>query len=165
MTQNTTRLDMSLNQPAQAQKHVTHNEALQVLDVVTQLSVISASETAPLPKGISMGLVPVRQEIGQGRSAILFIVPTVAGCSSHLRTGGGLGTTYDDQGRLAVFSLTAVFTHTTTDGDHRLQVNKKTSKDVTSLVFQTGWSGTAEIGIVGFDDFSIKVSDDGTNFI
>ncbi len=34
-------------EPSQAQKHVTHNEALRQLDVLTQLSVDSRTETAP----------------------------------------------------------------------------------------------------------------------
>ncbi|MFK7868235.1 MAG: DUF2793 domain-containing protein [Roseobacter sp.] len=33
--------------PSQAQKHVTHNEALRILDVLTQLAVISDDETTP----------------------------------------------------------------------------------------------------------------------
>lgn len=34
-------------QPAQAQKHVTHNEALRLLDVLVQLAVASRSQTSP----------------------------------------------------------------------------------------------------------------------
>ncbi len=33
--------------PSQAQKHVTHNEALRILDVVTQLSVVADDQTSP----------------------------------------------------------------------------------------------------------------------
>ena len=40
-------LSLPLIQPAQAQKHVTQNEALRVLDVVVQLVVIAADQTAP----------------------------------------------------------------------------------------------------------------------
>lgn len=35
--------------PAQAQKHVTHNEAIRQLDLLTHLSVVSMTETAPPP--------------------------------------------------------------------------------------------------------------------
>jgi len=35
--------------PSQAQKHVTHNEALRILDVVTQLSVVADDQTSPPP--------------------------------------------------------------------------------------------------------------------
>jgi hypothetical protein len=37
MTESTARLSLPLLMPAQAQKHVTHNEALQLLDALTQL--------------------------------------------------------------------------------------------------------------------------------
>ena len=40
-------LGLPLIQPAQAQKHVTHNEALSLLDAVTQLSVEHAPQSAP----------------------------------------------------------------------------------------------------------------------
>ena len=45
MSQTSPILSLPYIQPAQAQKHVTHNEALRVLDAITQLSVISASLT------------------------------------------------------------------------------------------------------------------------
>ena len=40
-------LAMPFIQPSQAQKHVTHNEALTILDAVTQLSVLSSDRTEP----------------------------------------------------------------------------------------------------------------------
>jgi hypothetical protein len=47
MSDTSPNLALPYIQPAQAQKHVTHNEAVQVLDLVTQLSVVSASLTVP----------------------------------------------------------------------------------------------------------------------
>ena len=47
MSQTSHILSLPYIQPAQAQKHVTHNEALRILDAVTQLSVISTTLTAP----------------------------------------------------------------------------------------------------------------------
>ena len=44
-----TNLQLALLQPAQAQKHVTVNEALQTLDLCVHLSVESRSLTAPVP--------------------------------------------------------------------------------------------------------------------
>ncbi|HCO54415.1 MAG TPA: hypothetical protein DIT93_05280, partial [Pelagibacterium sp.] len=32
------------------------------------------------------------------------------------------------------------------------------------MIFQSGWSGRAEIGLAGDDDFTFKVSDDGADF-
>ena len=40
-------LSLPLIQPSQAQKHVTHNEALRILDAVVQLVVIAADQSGP----------------------------------------------------------------------------------------------------------------------
>lgn len=47
------------------------------------------------------------------------------------------------------------------DGDLRFTFNKSASGDVLSLLFQSGWSGRAEIGLIGGDDLKLKVSPDG----
>ncbi|MGP9790636.1 DUF2793 domain-containing protein [Roseinatronobacter sp. NSM] len=47
LPESSARLSLPYIQPAQAQKHVTHNEALRVLDVVVQLSVASRTLTLP----------------------------------------------------------------------------------------------------------------------
>ncbi len=49
-------------------------------------------------------------------------------------------------------------------GDLRLTLNKETSSGVLSLLMQSGYSGRAEIGLVGSDDLAIKVSADGTSW-
>ena len=40
-------LSLPLIQPSQAQKHITHNEALQILDAVVQLVVIASDQATP----------------------------------------------------------------------------------------------------------------------
>lgn len=47
MPDETTILSLPLILPAQAQKHVTHNEALVQLDLIVQLAVINRTLTAP----------------------------------------------------------------------------------------------------------------------
>src|SRR5690606_28593349 len=47
------------------------------------------------------------------------------------------------------------------DGDLRFTFNKEGPADVLSLLFQSGWGGRAELGLIGSDDFSLKVSADG----
>ncbi len=47
MPQNTPRLNLPLLQPSQAQKHVTHNEALRLLDLSVQLGLTSVNATTP----------------------------------------------------------------------------------------------------------------------
>nr|WP_254449135.1 DUF2793 domain-containing protein [Ruegeria sp. HKCCA5491] len=49
VSQNSPRLDLPFIQQSQAQKHVTHNEALRKLDVIVQLSVASAGAINPPP--------------------------------------------------------------------------------------------------------------------
>jgi len=46
-------------------------------------------------------------------------------------------------------------------GDLRLVLNKESSGHVLSLLFQSGWNGRAELGLVGDDDLVLKVGDDG----
>jgi hypothetical protein len=53
MTALSPRLRLPYLQPAQAQKHVTHNEALQVLDTEEQLRVLAWDVVAPRPFGPS----------------------------------------------------------------------------------------------------------------
>ena len=47
MSDRSANLSLPFILPSQAQKHVTHNEALVALDALVQLSVISAVQTAP----------------------------------------------------------------------------------------------------------------------
>lgn len=45
-----------------------------------------------------------------------------------------------------------------------MKVNKAADTDTASLLFQTGWSGRAEMGLAGDDNFSVKVSADGSSW-
>lgn len=54
MTDTSSSLSLPFIAPSQAQKHVTHNEALRILDVVTQLSVAADDVTTP-PASVSEG--------------------------------------------------------------------------------------------------------------
>lgn len=47
MSQTSPSLALPYLQPAQAQKHVTHNEALRILDAATQLGVLAADQSDP----------------------------------------------------------------------------------------------------------------------
>jgi hypothetical protein len=62
--------------------------------------------------------------------------------------------------RLTVASDASLFT--AQSDDHRMTINKAGTSDTASLVFQSGWSGRAEMGLAGDDGFSIKVSADGS---
>lgn len=49
-------------------------------------------------------------------------------------------------------------------GSHQLNINKDLAEDTASIVFQTGYSGRAEFGTIGSDQFQMKVSSDGNTF-
>ena len=50
-------------------------------------------------------------------------------------------------------------------GDLRYTLNKEHDGNVLSLLMQSGWSGRAEIGLIGNDDFAIKLSPDGSTWV
>ena len=183
-------------QPAQAQKHITHNEALRFLDVIVQLSVQSRTLTAPpelVAEGARYLVPPLATSDWAGRDNQIavweygqwvFFSP-LAGFRAHVLdeaetavfTGTswvapseqdqqfpmlGVNATADGTNRLTVSSAATLFNH---DGaGHQLKLNKAAATDTASLLFQTGYSGRAEMGTSGEDDFSIKVSNNGTSW-
>lgn len=80
----------------------------------------------------------------------------------------GVNTTADDTNRLTVQSEAALFTADTTQsvptGDMRVKVNKTGEFDTAAHLFQRNFSGRAEFGLLGSDDFSLKVSPDGSTW-
>jgi hypothetical protein len=80
----------------------------------------------------------------------------------------GLGTAADAANPLAAKLNGALFTARTDaeggDGSLRLTLNKETAADVLSLLFQRGYAGRAELGLLGDDRLTLKVSADGANW-
>jgi Protein of unknown function (DUF2793) len=74
----------------------------------------------------------------------------------------GVNTDPSDTNRLAVASPATLLTAEASD--HRLVVNKASGAATASLVLQSGFSGRVELGLVGDDDFRIKVSDNGSTW-
>ncbi|MFN3280406.1 MAG: DUF2793 domain-containing protein [Tabrizicola sp.] len=196
MPDDTTILSLPLILPAQAQKHVTHNEALVKLDLIVQLAVLNRTLTAPppLPSIGDRHIVAAGATgpwIGQsGRIALFteagwqFTQPlpgwqayvmaesqmaffnglTWVALSDGPFTVGQLGVsaTPDATNRLAVSAPATLLNHA--GSGHQLKLNKAVASDTASLLFQTGFGGRAEMGTVGTDDFSVKVSADGTGW-
>lgn len=72
----------------------------------------------------------------------------------------GINASADNTNRLAVASAATLLTH---DGaGHQLKLNKAASSDTASLLFQSNWSGRAEMGLMGDDHWRIKISPDGS---
>lgn len=191
MFQNTPRLTLPLIQQGQAQKHVTHNEALAVLDALVQPVARDADRTGP-PESPAEGDVhivaagAVDDWFGrEGAIAVFFnngwtFQAPASGWSMHVEALGRTmtfdGTTWASGGAGVIetlgvnatadltnrLSVSAASTLLNNEGsDHRLVVNKATEGDTASLLFQTGFGGRAEMGTTGDDRFAIKVSADG----
>lgn len=77
----------------------------------------------------------------------------------------GINATADATNRLTVKSEAVLLSHPDGGSGHmQVKVNKAQSSSTGSLLFQSTWSGRAEIGLIGSDDLTVKVSPDGTNF-
>lgn len=80
----------------------------------------------------------------------------------------GINTVSDLANRLAIKSSAVLFAGPEQteggDGDIQVKIAKEAATDTASLLFQTDYSGRAELGLAGDDDFQIKVSADGTSW-
>jgi hypothetical protein len=196
MPDDTTILSLPLILPAQAQKHVTHNEALVALDLIVQLAVINRTLAAPpaLPSLGDRHIVAAGATgpwAGQAGRIALFsetgwqFTQALPGWRAHVLAEGqtavfdglawktqaegpltvtqlGIAATADAVNRLAVASPATLLNHA--GSGHQLKLNKAGSADTASLLFQTGFSGRAEMGTAGTDDFAVKVSADGATW-
>ena len=190
----TFRLSLPLIQGAQAQKHITHNEALAILDALVQPVAISAEETAP-PDGVADGdlyiVAPEASGAWAGEQDSLafrlnggwiFLRPgegwsawvlsrngkmVFDGTSWVLPAASGADMLGINAAADAVNRLTVAAPSTLLShegSDHRLILNKATPTDTASLVFQNDFSGRAEMGTMGSGAFGVKVSTDGATW-
>ncbi len=74
----------------------------------------------------------------------------------------GVNATADATNKLAVNSSAVLFNNV--GNGVQLKVNKNALTDTASLLYQTGFSGRAEMGATGDDSFHIKVSADGATW-
>lgn len=74
----------------------------------------------------------------------------------------GVNATADTTNRLSVNSAAVLFNH---EGvGTQIKVNKNAAGNTGSFLFQTGFSGRAEFGTIGDNDFTLKTSPDGSAF-
>lgn len=192
MPDTTPNLVLPYLMPSQAQKHVTHNEALQLLDLFVQLTVEAFGATLPPASPANgqvwaLGAAPSGVWAGQGRKlaariggAWTFLDP-LEGWRAWGRTeaelriwrgtawerlplqnldGLGIASAFDATNRLSVAGPATLLTHA--GAGHQLKINKAAAGDTASLLYQTDWSGRAEMGLAGNDNFALKVSADGS---
>jgi hypothetical protein len=204
---------------AQAQKHVTHNDALRLLDGMVQIGVQSRVLTAPpgsptegdryivasgatgvwagwdlnvafWTDGAWLRLVPRRGWVAWSvADAGLYVwngtawTPVGGGISDGDKgdivvSGGGSvwtldsaanavlnrlglgGATPDATNRLSVNAPAALFNNAGTS--FQMVLNKNSASNDALLVFQTGFSTRAIFGTGGSDDFTLKVSPNGS---
>ena len=191
---NSTQLAMPYLEAAQAQKHVTHNEALRVLDVVVMLAALDRDLTAP-PGSPADGDRYLVASGGAGAWSgqdgkiaawqdgawsfhapregwrlwladegilLVFDGASWTGAATQNAALMGVNTSADATNKLAVSSPAVLFSH---DGDDiRVKLNKAADGDCASFLFQKSWSGRAEIGLIGDNDFALKTSTDGSTF-
>ena len=191
----TSRLNLPFIMPQQAQKHVTHNEALQALDALVQPVVESRAVTTP-PTTPLLGDAYIVGPSATGAwsghdseiaafqaGAWLFYDPAPgwqvyaksehailvfdAGAWTALASNGaagvptlGINAAADSTNRLVVAADASLFTHA--GSSHQLKLNKSASGDTVSLLYQTSYSGRAEMGLMGDNFWRLKVSADGS---
>jgi hypothetical protein len=197
MPDQSTILSLPHIQPSQAQKHVTHNEALRLLDVMVQLSVLDRALTAPpanpaLGDRYIVGSSPSGDWAGQGRDIALwngtaweffgalqgwraYVVAEAAMVvfdgAAWADIGGAVGDqvplwgvnmTPDATNKLAVKSAASLFSNPS--GSHQMAISKGVGADTSSVLFQRNFMSHAEVGLVGDNNLTVKVSPDGTAF-
>ncbi len=77
-------------------------------------------------------------------------------------TGLGINCECDNDNKLAIKSNYVLFDNN--GGDSKIKANKSTTTQTASHLFQDNYSGRAEFGLIGNDDFSLKVSSDGSEW-
>jgi len=217
---------------AQAQKHVTHNEAIRALDAVVQIGVADRDLTAPpgspaegdryivaggatgdwsgndghiaaWQDGAWMLYAPLEGWLawvadedvlvawdgagwvatgGGGGGSSTFtgltdtpsayagaagLVAAVKGDATGIEFADqlpllGINATPDATNKLAVAAEASLFNHA--GAGHQHKINKNAAGDTASILFQTGFSGRAEFGTTGDDDWHVKVSPDGSTW-
>lgn len=184
----------------QAQKHVTVNEGLLVIDCLMHLLVAGMPENEPpaepgegsrwlvgaAPTGVWAGkpgqlavVVDGGWRFHQPRAGWLAVSAGTGLLLAHDGDGWsevrppssiqdlerlGLGGAADADNPLTVHAANALFTAPggAGGGNMRLKLNRTASDDTAGLLYQTAYEGQAEIGLLGDDNLTFKVSSDGS---
>lgn len=178
---------------AQSQKHITVNEALARLDAAAQLTALDRTRTAPPPSpsdgdrhivaASATGTWAGHEgEIASWDAAAqgwLFLAPQQGwqvwivaeqitlrhdgtGWSEAQQSRLGINATADNANRLTVAGDAVLLTHDGTD--MRAKINKASDTDTSALLFQSAFTGHAEIGLTGGTDLHFKTSPNGITF-
>jgi Protein of unknown function (DUF2793) len=188
----TPNLSLPLLAAGQAQKHVTLNDGLLVLDDLAQLAVVSDTLTAPAANPVEGQRFIVAKPpsgawtdhgdqiaVWQG-TGWTFREPRTGWCAYVASSGErrvfdglvwtadfraprlGVGTAPDPANVVSVAGAATLLSGGS--GNHQLKINKGATSATASLLFQTAFTGKAEIGLAGDDRLTFKVSDDGVTW-
>lgn len=189
----TPNLSLSLIEQSQAQKEVTANEAFLAIDAVLNSGAIDKDISTP-PVSPQEGDIYIVASGGtndwDGRDGDIawfyqswrFIRPKegmmiwVSDEDTHYIYDGtawgtlsisgtdmlGINATADTTNRLALKSTAALF-DAVTDSIY-FKINKVEASDSASLLFQQGYGGHAEMGLLGSNNFTVKTSPDGSSW-
>ncbi|HWA91802.1 MAG TPA: DUF2793 domain-containing protein [Rhizomicrobium sp.] len=198
MTDETPRSGLPLLAAAQAQKHVTHNEALLQLDALSCARLLDRDLSAPpvsfadgdayLVKATATGdWTGQSGKIAFGVDGAWRFYAPYAGLIAYVTDEAkllvfdgavwvdlvsllslqnlpllGVNTAADTTNRLAVKSSALLFDNV--GAGVQAKLNKHAAGDTASLLYQTNYSGRAEFGLTGDDNFHCKVSPDGASW-
>lgn len=192
----TNNLGITLVEQSQAQKEVTVNEAISVLEALQNRGIEDVNLATP-PVSPAEGDAYIVAASGAGawagkdgkiayfNSVWKFITPReglllwvndegalyyFSGAawlkySDNLNNIAKLGinATADATNKLSVNSDAILFNNNGTNV--QVKLNKNAVGNSASFLFQDAWSGRAEIGLTGDDDFHFKVSPDGSSYV
>src|SRR5690242_4764474 len=194
----TPRAALPLLAAAQAQKHVTHNDALLQLDALLFARFLSRNVSTPPPTPADGDTYLVKAtangawtgqngQIAYASGGVWRFTAPFTGLSAYVVDETKLivfnGTSWVDYAStLALQNVPLLGVNASADATNKFAVsssallfnnvgngvqvklNKNASADTASLLYQTGFSGRAEIGLTGDDNFHFKVSADGSTF-
>ncbi|TDR88966.1 DUF2793 domain-containing protein [Enterovirga rhinocerotis] len=201
----TPHLGLPLMAAAQAQKHVTHNEALLALDALIHCAVLDKDlAAAPASPAEGERYIVASSATGSwaGKDGFLatwdqgawtYLVPApgflayvvdeelpyvfglggweplseaIAALQNLARLG--IGTAADEANPFSAKLNAALWTARASpeggSGDLRYTLNKEGAANTLSLLFQAGYSGRFELGLIGSDQLTAKVSADGATW-
>lgn len=194
----TPRAQLPLLAAAQAQKHVTHNDALLQLDALIFARFLSRNVSTPpatpsdgdtyLVKATATGAWTGQNgQIAYASGGVWRFAAPFTGLTAYVVDESklivfnstvwvdyastlalqnvpllGVNASADATNKFAVASSALLFNNI--GNGVQLKLNKNAVGDTASILYQTGFSGRAEIGLTGDEDFHFKVSADGATF-
>jgi len=191
---NSTNLALPFIEAAQAQKHVTHNDALRALDAVVMLAVLDRDLTAP-PGGEGDGDRYLVASTATGDWAgedgkiaayqdgawafyapkegwflwiadedIFLVYNGASWIGGATQNASLIGVNTTADATNKLAVASAAVLFTRATDDIQVKLNRQASGDSASILFQENFSGRAEIGNLGNGDFAFKTSTNGSAF-